>query len=461
MSDRTKVEWADASWSPVTGCSPVSPGCHNCYASRMAKRFPHLHNAKIPPTMARVEDFREIVFHADRLDQPLRWKKPRRVFVGSMTDLFHEYVREEWIDDVFARMSLAHHHTYQILTKRPERMYAYITGGAHLRMTRLFKNFREYTNPVGPWPLPNVWLGVTAENQEMADQRIPILLQTPAANRFVSIEPCLSSVDLLKYLSGGTIHEQFGERVSDSGCARSIQRGQRREDLEARGNDRREQDGGAILSSNVRCASPSGNQRENRIPGGDVFPRSPEEARGCCPQGCLDDRKSLGYTGQDGSEPQGRNKEKPSPVESGSCDEIAECPAFLPGVGEEAESTRRGKERDGEINRGAGFRDSGNVQEPINGAVSNRQAIRDHAVGGVLYPPSPKLGSPSLDWVICGGETGPGARQMRPDWPRSLRDQCQEAGVPFFFKGWGTWGMKKSDPDYMKIDGREWKEFPK
>jgi protein gp37 len=262
----------------------VSEGCANCYASRLAERFPQVHGfdhgtVECPQDIDPIP-FSTIRFHPDRLDQPLRWKKPRRIFVCSMGDLFHEDVKEEWLDEVFTIMRRAEvraygdplgSHTFMVLTKRPERMKAW--------MDRLPS-------------MPNLWLGVTAENQEMADQRIPILLQIPAAKRFVSIEPMLGPVDL-----------RNGEWAS------------------------------ALL------------------------------------------RLSWLH----GTAPIGR--------------------------------------------------------------------VADHRDRG-------------LDWVICGGETGPGARFMHPHWVENLRDQCTEAGVPFFFKGWGTRMMKKSDPNYMRIDGQEWKQFP-
>lgn len=209
MADHSLIEWTDATWNPVSGCTPVSEGCRNCYAKRMARRFPHLHNASIPSTMAREENFREVIFHPGRLDQPLRWKKPRRIFVCSMGDLFHEDVTDEQIQAVFGVMSSAGQHTYMVLTKRPQRMKEWMekTSLAECQAEMVARDI-EMRSPKGrrdrigdstingPWPLPTVMLGVTAENQEMADQRIPILLQTPAAKRFVSVEPMLGAVDL-------------------------------------------------------------------------------------------------------------------------------------------------------------------------------------------------------------------------------------------------------------------------
>ncbi len=195
----TNIEWTDEVWNPVTGCTKVSQGCKNCYAEVIAnRRLPHGGFTDRPFTTVRT--------HGDRLTQPLRWKKPRKVFVNSMSDLFHEDVPEFFIDCVFAVMAVARHHTFQILTKRPERMLAYMSG-----RSRSAQPWKDAARTVGyslefegvslvPFPLPNVWLGVSAENQETADERIPLLRQTPAAIRFVSYEPALAVVDFSKHL---------------------------------------------------------------------------------------------------------------------------------------------------------------------------------------------------------------------------------------------------------------------
>ena len=179
MGDKTKIEWTDATWNPLTGCSSVSDGCANCYASRQIRsgRTPAVHGSK---------DFSRITIHMSRMHQPLRWRKPKKIFVCSMGDLFHADISDATIGDVFDIMAMADHHIFQVLTKRPTRMKELLTRwevnpGAQPRRTRF----------------DNIYLGVTAENQEMADQRIPILLQTQAAVRFVSVEPCLGLVNLM------------------------------------------------------------------------------------------------------------------------------------------------------------------------------------------------------------------------------------------------------------------------
>lgn len=265
MSDKSGIEWTDATWNPVTGCTKVSAGCKHCYAKYQA--WPRL--AAMPNTVYTGREFEQVQLHPERLDQPFRWTKPRMIFVNSMSDLFHEDVPDEFIDKVFAVMALAKQHTFQILTKRPERMLRYLSainrenhvkGIIWMMLGKMPK--RSSAAMKSPWPLPNAWLGVSVEDQAAADARIPLLLQTPAAVRWISAEPLLGPVDLPGLFYYGT------ERT------------------------------------------------------GGVVP----------------------------------------------------------------------------------LRDRGHTQ---------------------------------LDWVVVGGESGPKARPMHPDWPRSLRDQCAVAGVPFLFKQWG------------------------
>jgi protein gp37 len=281
---KTKIEWTDATWNPVTGCSHAgTPGCDRCYAKRMATRLAGRYGYPKENPFA-------VTVHPERLEEPLHWRKPSMVFVCSMGDLFHDDVPTEWIEMVFTAMALTPRHTYLLLTKRPERMSDFLNS-AYYR-----------------WTLSNVWLGVTAENQAAADGRIPLLLQTPAAKRFVSCEPLLGPTDLAPWLS---------------------------------------------------CSSEAG----------------------------------------------------------------------------------------------------------LDGQFSDRNGYRGR-----------------LHWVIAGGETGPGARPMHPEWARSLRDQCQAAGVPFFFKHHGEWyNGRPMNADMIPwldidehtrmwhvgkqiagraLDGREWNEAP-
>lgn len=255
MAGDTNIEWATKVWNPVAGCTRVSEGCRNCYAfelhNRRHKAFQN--GAKLPKQYAK--PFNEIQLFPDRLHEPLQWKKPQRIFVNSMSDLFHDDVPDWFLDEVFTTMAKAKQHTFMVLTKRPERMKRYMDSCQ-----------RGADEIGGKFPWDNVWLGVSVENQKAADERIPLLLQTPAAIRFLSCEPLLGPVDL---------------KLSDSA--------------------------------------------------------------------------------------------------------LYHMSNYWPPL---SEYTR--------------------VGELIN-------------------------------WVIVGGESGPNARPIHPDWVRSLRDQCVNAGVSFFFKQWGEW----------------------
>ncbi len=295
MADNTKIEWSQATWNPITGCTKVSPGCDHCYAEREAKgRLKRYYP----------DGFGKIICHKDRLDIPLRWQRPRMIFVNSMSDLFHDEVPDEFITKVFAVMALTPRHTYQVLTKRHGRMHALVNDDWFKE--QIWRDAWELDprgdiilNTETPWPFPNVWLGVSVEDQKWADIRIPKLLGTPAVVRFLSCEPLLGPIDLEQYLF------RFCDR------------------------------------------------------------------------------------------------------EPGTCPRL-------------------------------------NGEGPCDGC-----RVPQHLRG--------------LHWIICGGESGPRARPMHPDWARSIRDECQAAGVPYFFKQWGEWVPVSSDAGVyfsgdieLRADGYSW-----
>jgi protein gp37 len=203
MSTKTKIEWTDTTWNPVVGCTKVSAGCWLCYWMPVHDRR-HLawKEGRWPTAPKQYHQPSTVVQQLwERLEQPFHWRKPRRVFVNSLSDLFHEQLPFEFIHRVFAVMLNTPRHTYQILTKRPERMLEF----ARWEMERAKKE-EDYI----PWPLPNVWLGTSVEDQRAADGRIPLLMQVPAAVRFLSCEPLLGAVDLR--MTNGLVH---GEDAAD------------------------------------------------------------------------------------------------------------------------------------------------------------------------------------------------------------------------------------------------------
>lgn len=284
---RTKIEWADTVWNPVTGCSKVSEGCQNCYAERMAKRL-----AGRCGYLAD-EPFR-VTVHPERLEEPLRWRKPRRVFVCSMGDLFHRNVEPLFISRVFDTMAACRDSTFMLLTKRPHDAKVVIDDEIPFWAGESFPGDSALSQALefNDWPLPNVWLGVSVEDQRAADLRIPVLLKTPAAVRFVSYEPALGPVDWSQWVFSAEIIHRYDEIMA-------------------------------------------------------------------------------------------RFKEKQPPP--------------------------------------------GSIGRPVR-----------------------------LDWVIAGGETGPGARPAHTDWFRSVRDQCWAAGVPFFFKHFGEW--VSYDSGTHQAIGENWRD---
>jgi protein gp37 len=197
VSDVSAIEWTDATWNPVTGCTRVSPGCANCYI----ERTPPFRMASRRFEIVGQESTTGVTLHPDRLEQPLRWWKPRRVFVCSLADLFHDDVDKRFIAEVFARMALAHKHTFQVLTKRPERMrdvlrdpfwWACVEGAAQRVIYETTGEDTSYTLAIHG-PLPNVWLGVSIENARYT-WRADVLREITAAVRFISAEPLLGSL---------------------------------------------------------------------------------------------------------------------------------------------------------------------------------------------------------------------------------------------------------------------------
>lgn len=193
MATSSSIEWTDATWNPTTGCSRVSEGCDMCYAMNMARRFDGLGNGYDGTTRRTSEgtDWTGVVhLHDDRLEDPLKWKKRRLVFVDSMSDLFHPAVPFEFIDKVFAAMLLAPNHVFQILTKRPQRMAEYMEPQNMLERWEEAARGRFSESLDSTYPAPNVWLGTSVENQDVV-ARISDLREVEASVRFLSLEPLI------------------------------------------------------------------------------------------------------------------------------------------------------------------------------------------------------------------------------------------------------------------------------
>lgn len=232
MGDGTGIEWTDATWNPIRGCSLVSKGCQNCYAMGVAARFSGPGQAYEGLASRRSNgkpqwtgEVRVVDAH---MHDPLKWKRPRRIFVNSMSDLFHENVSDDTIAKVVAVMALAPRHTFQLLTKRPARMKALWNShvfrqlvAVNIRLTAVVRDLGVTWPEVrddNEWPLKNLWLGVSTEDQPTADERIPELEETPAAVRFISAEPLLGPIVLRKWRCACGMVRTESQFVADNVC---------------------------------------------------------------------------------------------------------------------------------------------------------------------------------------------------------------------------------------------------
>jgi protein gp37 len=392
---KTSIEWATDVWNPVTGCTKLSKGCKNCYAkSRHDMRHKAYQEGKGVPEQYSTS-FETVRLHPNRLEIPLHWRQPRRIFVNSMSDLFHPDVPDEFIWRVFRAMTFGNRrHTYMVLTKRPARMKEWFDG-----YQEKFWHYhapgepqRKYVSV--PWPDPCIWLGVSVEDQKAADERIPLLLQVPAAVRFVSCEPLLGPVDLSVYL---------GEK-----------------------NEVKESGREGILRSEIRRV-------ENRR-GREYLASGSTQGRSVDREDAIDPMRPETSRTSFGEIPSGQGYVQP-------------------------EKDARTGTSDGVV---AFFRDDtgGNDNQPQERRYSG-QSTGEFGVGDILRTGDPldlyagasegEKRSRSILWVIAGGESGPNARPTHPDWFRSLRDQCQAASAPYFFKQWGEYHY---DPLNSKEQGR-------
>lgn len=227
MSDRSAIEWTDATWNPLSGCTKISPGCGNCYIVRtppfriQGRRFSRPGGGDRPQDGDGIGATTGVQLHPERLTQPLSWRKPRKVFVNSLSDMFHSAVPSDYVASIFAVMALAERSQFQVLTKRAGRMTALLSSpqfteqvwtalltiskGQHLSIPDHLVDRFHHGGPAGQArQLPNLWLGVSVESQQWADLRIPKLIRTPWASvRFLSCEPLLGPITLpAEHLAG-------------------------------------------------------------------------------------------------------------------------------------------------------------------------------------------------------------------------------------------------------------------
>ena len=220
MGNKSKIEWTDSVLNVVTGCGWKSTGCDNCYAKTMANRLKGM-------GQERYKNGFDVTLHPDVLMKPFNWKRQRKIFVCSMSDLFHERVPFSFISAVFGVAAMNPQHTFQMLTKRPERMLDFFVFHRFEEkedpIRECIQKLSEYTGVVFDygdidWPLKNVWLGVTAENQACADERVPLLLKCPAEKRFVSCEPLIGRLNIEKWLKRGSICGCKEESCKEEKC---------------------------------------------------------------------------------------------------------------------------------------------------------------------------------------------------------------------------------------------------
>ena len=457
----TKISWCDKVWNPITGCTKISAGCTNCYAEKMAKRLAGRFGYPKDDSFA-------VMLHEERMCPSKLWRDGDRIFVNSMGDLFHDDVDPYDIMRLFNIMERSKGQTFLILTKRPENMLAFyerlrpgvVVPGPHFAITGKGDGYAG-----SPPDLPrNIWLGVTAENQEMADERIPILLQIPAAVRFVSVEPLLSPLNLTDWLPelatphqveynpiyNGSANESRERNISGCFGRRASDR-QRGSNLEGCGTPlgQMEQDD----ESHCLCPQTSG-ELHRRISASEGDVQREKDTRVGTPA-CLQTFPRPDSRGLD-CESQGRNQRPQSPGQPGACDYVGAADTCCPGAKEgPCCQPERNQEQHGETNPSTGSRDSQASSDWRNAGVDS-SGLRRSLPNNLQDSPRRPLGV--ISWVICGGETGHHARPAHPDWFRKLRDDCRAAGVPFFFKSHGKHFYSKENKHLL--DGIEHHEFP-
>ena len=449
MADKSKIEWCDATWNPVIGCEKVSDGCARCYAERMAMRF----RKPGMPFEGVVDRFGWTGltrFFPERLEQPFRWRRPRRIFTCSMGDLFHESLSNEQIAAVFGVMAATPQHQYVVLTKRLERAVEWYRSIRPSLLPAVIDKFGiKWIKAGGPpsiyWPLPNVIMCASVEDQPTTDERVPLLLQIPARWRGVSVEPCLSGIDLTPWLNSGMVWKNHiggtdeGQRegIFGSGCDGLVlgKSGYRR-NLEVRHIHWGKSNGNQAIYEDAGSAGARGEMRIEQTPENMVHGEFAAQDGNLCASGCVDDSQSFRDTRWNGDQSQRWKSAQQPAKQSGDSDPSGERCARWEGA------WRSGKEIPNggaqclcKANRSASADHQKALCREAGDPGENSRDVRGEAGDSQCYPCSQALGArPRLDLVICGAETGPGKRPFKDEWALDLRYQCRMAGTPFFFK---------------------------
>jgi len=419
MGDKTGISWTDSTWNAIRGCRRVSKACQNCYAERMASRFcdegqPYEGLAERTERGPRWTG--RFMFIEDKLEQLMRWKRPRMVFVNSMSDLFWDEVPDEVIKKHFWAMIEANHHTYQVLTKRPERMAEFVNNE--------FPHLSEE---------PHIWLGTSIEDQETAEIRLPYLLRAPAAMRFLSIEPILGHVDLSQWLTYNPVYEQHkesrGEGLRSGKTERTGGRhsGADLEDWEARMGPLE-----PVHPDKQMQARKGGTYPTNRVSPGKSYAGQGTIQRVGPPVGLASLQRE--DTGQACDQSQERDQVRQQAEESRSSDTIRERQTRSSCSGRRDDAgPRRREEPNVEVDscrRGGDQAKEGNRRKAVTDSRGFRGRIPDYIED---CPPGP-LVDPARFWVIVGGESGPYFRKCQVEWVGDIVDACKDAGIPVFVK---------------------------
>ena len=458
MPQKTKIEWTDYTSNPIYAvaasgkrgwyCTKVSPGCLHCYSEALNRRW----GSGLDYSNAN-RDKVEWKLNDKELRSILKLKGSHRIFIGDMTDLFHEDIPAEYLDQLFAVMALCPQHTFQILTKRPQRMYDYIASdGRSMRILIATNRFDRTTQFSRVWPLPNVWLGVSVENERYADERIPILLNIPAAVRFLSCEPLLSSIDLSRWIGYNPVYEEKHQRT-------------RKDHLSG---DTGQRTGNRFSGAHLENCKENMGSVEEKHPNAQV---QPDESGTSNDNGLFAGSGNVRQdsllhlspsvsihalqrrdTRRDDHKPQERDQARQQTSKPRTNDPFGAEQACASDIEKGTDRSMGEQERYGEANSATSKRHS---DSSFIWRESNEHSQRlSNSISACVGHSKREA---QISWIIIGAESGAGARPMQEEWARTIKDQAVAANVKVFYKQDALRGKKISLPI---LDGRQWMEFP-